>query len=103
MRMKLMIAAVVVLVAALGVVAWRNSVEPVVPEAQAPAPPGETGSMAEEPADPGIEWDVPAGWSPGGGRSMRLATYTVPGAGDAHAAECAVFYFAPRSAASKPP
>ena len=43
----------------------------------------------------GIEWTVPAGWTKGGGSSMRVATYQVPGMKGAEAGECAVFYFGP--------
>lgn len=46
-----------------------------------------TGSAA------GIGWTVPETWSKGQGSSMRVATYAVPGAGDAEAGECAVFFF----------
>lgn len=41
----------------------------------------------------GIQWTVPGTWSKGQGSSMRVATYSVPGAGDAEAGECAVFFF----------
>jgi hypothetical protein len=43
----------------------------------------------------GIQWTVPATWTKGAGSSMRVATYQVPGAKGAEAAECAVFYFGP--------
>lgn len=48
---------------------------------------GRSGAAAE------VEWTVPASWTAGEGSSMRVATYVVPGAGDAEAGECAVFYF----------
>jgi hypothetical protein len=51
--------------------------------------------MAGEAADPGIEWTAPAGWTAEGARSMRLATYIVPGPDGAGPAQCAVFYFGP--------
>jgi hypothetical protein len=43
----------------------------------------------------GIQWTVPASWTKGAGSSMRVATYEIPGAKGAEAAECAVFYFGP--------
>ena len=54
------------------------------------APPA-TGSPT---AAAGLTWTLPAGWSLGAPRSMRVATYSVPAAaGDAQGAECAVYYF----------
>lgn len=41
----------------------------------------------------GITWTVPASWTAGPGSTMRVATYQVPAARGAEAAECAVFYF----------
>jgi hypothetical protein len=41
----------------------------------------------------GIQWTVPARWSPGAGSAMRVATYAVPAARGAEAGECAVFFF----------
>jgi len=43
----------------------------------------------------GIEWTVPAKWTTGSGSSMRVATYSVPGAKSSPAGECAVFFFGP--------
>ena len=42
----------------------------------------------------GFVWEVPARWTEMPARSMRAATYTVPGATASDAGECAVFYFA---------
>jgi hypothetical protein len=42
----------------------------------------------------GLTWTLPADWTLGAPRSMRVATYIIPAAqGDAEGAECAVFYF----------
>ncbi len=42
----------------------------------------------------GIHWMVPQGWAVQPEKPMRVATYTVPAAGEgAEAGECAVFYF----------
>ncbi len=42
----------------------------------------------------GVEWAVPARWSPGAARPMRVATYQIPPApGDSDPAECAVYFF----------
>jgi hypothetical protein len=57
-----------------------------VPSGAAPAPASSAG---------GISWTVPARWTTGQGSSMRVATYSVPGAGGAAAGECAVFFFGP--------
>jgi hypothetical protein len=43
----------------------------------------------------GIQWTVPAKWTSGTGSSMRVATYSVPGAKSSPAGECAVFFFGP--------
>jgi len=72
--------------------------------ASAPAedqsPQGAMGGMAAPPASgsptaaAGLAWTLPAGWTIGAPRSMRVATYAIPAAqGDAEGAECAVFYF----------
>ncbi len=92
-----------VVVAALGFVAWKRYAGPpqeagmasstTVPPQGAPAA---GTSAAEDPhatAEPGLHWNVPAKWSTSGERPMRYATYTL-GSGAA-AAECAVFYFGP--------
>jgi len=42
----------------------------------------------------GVQWTVPARWTPQGERPMRAATYSTPAeSGDAEGAECGVFYF----------
>jgi len=92
-------AAMFVIVAALGFVAWRKYSAPP-PAAQSAdasamppggAPGGMPGGMpgAAEPMHPGVHWTVPAHWTTGPEKSMRLATYVV------NDAECAVFYFGP--------
>jgi hypothetical protein len=52
-----------------------------------PAAPAPTG------AGGGIQWTVPARWTPGAGSAMRVATYAVPAAKGADPGECAVFFF----------
>jgi hypothetical protein len=59
--------------------------------AQAPIPSHAT-SAAKAGAG-GIHWTVPPRWTAGAGSSMRVATYAVPAATAAAAAECAVFFF----------
>jgi hypothetical protein len=96
--------ALLVLVAALGFVAWKRYSTPpqaassgessAMPQeaTSAPAEPAPAPTAAAEPAPasgPGVDWTVPAAWVAGPPRPMRLATYAV---GDA---ECAVFYFGP--------
>jgi hypothetical protein len=58
---------------------------PAVASAQAPA----TGAAG------GVQWKVPPSWTVEKGSSMRVATYTVPGAKPDAAGECAVFFFGP--------
>lgn len=87
-------AALLVVVAALGFVAWKRYAAPP-PQASAPesssmpqgAMPG--GEAAAPTSEPGLHWKVPPAWTTGPEKPMRLATYAV---GDA---ECAVFYFGP--------
>lgn len=44
-------------------------------------------------ATAGIQWTVPATWSTGEERPMRLTTYIVPAAAGAEPGECGVFFF----------
>ena len=93
--------AMLVVVAALGFVAWKKYAPPPPAaesaDASAMPPGGMPGEMpeghpgAESAAAPdlGVHWDVPKSWSEGPPKSMRLATYVVKDA------ECAVFYFGP--------
>jgi hypothetical protein len=41
----------------------------------------------------GLRWSAPDGWAKGNARPMRAATYSVPGATPADAAECVVYFF----------
>jgi hypothetical protein len=41
----------------------------------------------------GVRWTVPAGWTVGAERPMRVSTYTIPAASGAEAGECGVFFF----------
>jgi hypothetical protein len=44
----------------------------------------------------GLTWDIPAAWTAGPEKPMRLTTYIIgPAEGDSDSAECAVFYFGP--------
>ena len=99
MSLKWISTAIVVVMLALGYVAWRGNTQKAVPAAESSAPaagePTAEGQMAHETADPGIAWDPPAGWTAAGERPMRLATYEVPGAPGAGEASCAVYYFGP--------
>jgi len=63
--------------------------------AQAPLPShGQSASPTAGAATAGgITWAVPGSWTTGQGSAMRVATYDVPGAKDAEAGQCAVFYF----------
>jgi hypothetical protein len=61
--------------------------------AAAPAAPSKT--AAKTGSAGGIQWTVPARWTTGTGSTMRVATYTVPGAKSSPAGECAVFFFGP--------
>ncbi len=94
-----------VVVAALGFVAWRkySAPPPAAESADASAMPqsgmpgGMPGGMPEaaaEPMHPGVQWKVPASWTTGPEKSMRLATYIVKDA------ECAGFYFGPNQGGS---
>jgi len=83
----------VIVVAALGFVAWKQYATPPAASQSAMGggmPPADAGTMppAEEPADPGVHWTVPDGWRAGAPRMMRYATYEI-----AQGTECAVFYF----------
>jgi hypothetical protein len=52
------------------------------------------GPPAAQGAAAGIHWSIPSRWTEQPARPMRIATYSVPpAAGDADAAECAVYYF----------
>jgi hypothetical protein len=105
MPMRWIVVGVLVAFAVLGFVAWNRSQQPV-PEAQPPAPVAEPAPVPVEdphvqdhvdvaPLDPGLEWQVPPGWTDQGPRNLRLATYVITGTGSAARAECAVYYFGP--------
>ncbi len=104
-----------IVVAAIGFVAWEQYSAPPaaagamaggapsgMPAGDAGAMPPATGGdaaaapsgnphagMSDAAPDPGIAWDVPAGWQTGPPKMMRFATYLPKDA------ECAVFYFGP--------
>lgn len=102
MSLRIVVAIAVIAVAALAVAAWNMNTE----RAQAPAAaPGGSASMpgeaapgevaAPEPADTGLDWNVPGGWTIDLAQGMRLATYVIPASGGGATAECAVYYFGP--------
>lgn len=100
MSLRWIVIVILVAIAAYAGYAWKSSKTPP-PSASTQAEPGmPPAGGTEEVAppvarDPGITWDVPAGWTEGATTSMRLATYAVPAAKGSEAAECAVFYFGP--------
>ena len=102
MNVRVIVTAVLVIVAFFAGAYWQKSIGPAqqaaavaapesVPEQGAPVPQIEAG----EAASVGVDWDVPARWTNRGATQMRLATYDVPAAGGGEAGECAVFYFGP--------
>ena len=105
MNVRVIITAVLVVVAFFAGAYWQRSVGPArepaavaapesTPEPDAPVPQIEAG----EAASVGVKWDVPARWTNRGATQMRLATYdvpAVPGAAGGEGGECAVFYFGP--------
>jgi hypothetical protein len=91
MRLKWITAVMVLAIAVLGYLAWRNNTQPATQETAAAPPEG--APAAEAPADPGIAWNAPASWTDEGSRPMRLASYVVSGPGGE--AQCAVHYFGP--------
>jgi hypothetical protein len=113
MSIRTIVIVVIVVMAFLGGIVWQSQMQKPQPsppaagtEQAAPGMPGGDGSqppmagqqVAPPPADasPGLAWTVPANWSTGETRPMRLATYGIPAlGGDAEGAECAVFYFGP--------
>jgi hypothetical protein len=50
-------------------------------------------AAATEGTAAGIQWTVPAGWTAGASRPMRVATYAIPARSGGAAGECAVFHF----------
>ena len=113
MPVRTIVIVIVVVVAFLGGIVWQSQMQkaqPAAPDAGgeqvAPAMPGGDAEPApaggqqvvapSADASPGLVWKVPANWSKGEARPMRLATYGIPAlGGDAQGAECAVFYFGP--------
>lgn len=49
--------------------------------------------LAAEGTAGGVRWSLPAGWSAGPARPMRVATYAIPAARGAEPGECGVYYF----------
>ena len=102
MNVRVIVTAVLVIVAFFAGAYWQKSIGPAqqaaavaapesVPEQGAPVPQIEAG----EAASVGVDWDVPARWTNRGATQMRLATYEVPDGGGGEGGECAVFYFGP--------
>jgi hypothetical protein len=48
---------------------------------------------ASPPTAGGVRWTVPPRWTEQPSRSMRVATYTIPGPKGAESGECGVFFF----------
>lgn len=74
--------------------------EAAMPQGDASAmPPAAAPGEAQPPVietgtNPGLAWNVPAGWTDQGASSMRLATYVFHGPNNTEA-QCAVYYFGP--------
>lgn len=102
MRVRVLTGIIVVLIAALGFVAWRRSTAPAIPPegAEGGAEQGATGfggGMVAPPAeDPGIAWQTPTRWEEEPASGMRLANYAIPAPGSGgEPGRCAVYYFGP--------
>lgn len=94
MNSRIWIIISVVVIGVLAYFAWQRTTQDA---AQAPlpapdAPPPAMGVMPPTGA-PGVDWTPPQGWSVEPASGVRLATYTIPGSGDAESAQLAVFYF----------
>ena len=100
MSLRIVVAIAVVAVAALAIAAWNMNTEraqaPAASQGESAPMPGGTGEVAApEPADPGLDWNVPGKWTIDLAQGMRLATYVIPATGGSQTAECAVYYFGP--------
>ena len=116
MRLRILSAVIVVLIAALAYVAWNKNTQSAPPntgmpgstDAAAPATgtgeatmPPAAGSTAQEMVatptaqDPGVAWEKPGRWVEELASGMRLATYVIPAAAGSTTASCAVYYFGP--------
>lgn len=105
MNTRVIVTAVLIIVAFFAGAYWKQSIAPAretaavappesTPEQDAPVPQIESG----EAASVGVKWDVPARWTNRGATQMRLATYdvpVVPATAGREGGECAVFYFGP--------
>lgn len=110
MRLRILSAVIVILIAALAYVAWNRSTSPPgaggTADANAPttsagepqAPPA-TGGMppgmeiAPPTGEPGVAWEKPKRWVEELASGMRLASYVIPAAPGVETATCKVFYF----------
>jgi len=111
MRLRILSAVIVILIAALAYVAWnKNTSRPAGGTADAnapttgtaePAAPPATGAMppgmeiAPPSGEAGVAWVKPKRWVEELASGMRLATYVIPGAPGAETASCKVYYFGP--------
>jgi len=111
MRLRILAAVFVILIAALGYVAWNRNAsppgaggsadntpataagEPAAPPAAGGMPPGTEISPPTE--DPGVAWVKPGRWIAELASGMRLATYVIPAAPGVETATCKVYYFGP--------
>src|SRR5262245_25484175 len=116
MRLRILSAVIVVLIAALAYVAWNRSTSPpgAAGIADANAPSTGTGQPAPAaPASPspgamppgmeitpptedsGVAWVKPKRWIEELASGMRLATYVIPAAPGVETATCKIYYFGP--------
>jgi hypothetical protein len=115
MRLRILSAVIVILIAALAYVAWNKNTQKAAPDAgmggsagaTAPTGSGEEttppaaggmppGMATTSPAqDPGVAWEKPKRWVEELASGMRLATYVVPSQSGGETGSCAVYYFGP--------
>src|SRR5262252_2799834 len=113
MRLRILSAAIVVLIVALAYVAWNRSTSPPGAGATADANAPTAGTGPPAPATPspggmppgmeitpptedsGVAWVKPKRWVEELASGMRLATYVIPAAPGVETATCKVYYFGP--------
>lgn len=111
MRLRILSAVIVMLIATLAYVAWnKNTSRPPMggpADATAPSGSGEAtmppaaggmppGMATSPPAQgPGVAWEKPKRWVEELASGMRLATYVIPSQSAGEAGSCAVYYFGP--------
>jgi hypothetical protein len=100
MKLRILTFAIVIAIAALGIMAWNmNREAPPAQNGNAEAPANGSAMPQIEPgaqSDPGVAWQAPARWTEEAASGMRLASYVIPApSGGAEPARCAVYYFGP--------